>query len=147
MSIFKDCDFRGVYGEDLGEQEMAAIGAAVARLLEGRSIVVGGDFRIHTPSLKQAFIRALLENGAEVWDIGQISTPQLYFSKRHLQTYASAQITASHNPPKYNGLKLMLGDLPVRPEDIETIGRMAEAILRTSSGKIHTQSGDTLPAV
>ncbi len=100
MSIFKDCDIRGVYGEDLREEEAAAIGTAVARILQGRDIVVGGDFRTHTPSLKEAFIRALLEGGAEVWDLGQVSTPQVYFSKRHLHTYASAQITASHNPAK-----------------------------------------------
>ncbi len=129
MSIFKDCDIRGVYGEDLREEEAAAIGTAVAQILQGRDIVVGGDFRTHTPSLKQAFIRALLEGGAEVWDIGQVSTPQVYFSKRYLHTHASAQITASHNPAKYNGLKLMFGDLPIRPEDIAGIGKTAEEIL------------------
>ena len=129
MGIFKDCDIRGVYGEDLTEREAAAIGTAVAENLDGRSIVVSGDFRTHTPALKKAFTEALLAGGAEVWDIGRASTPQLYFSKRHLHTYASAQITASHNPPKYNGLKLMFGDLPIRPEDIAQIGTRVEQIL------------------
>ncbi|MBO5520165.1 MAG: phosphomannomutase/phosphoglucomutase [Eubacterium sp.] len=129
MGIFKDCDIRGVYGEDLTEREAAAIGTAVAEILHGRSIVVSGDFRTHTPALKKAFTDALLTGGAEVLDIGQASTPQLYFSKRYLHTYASAQITASHNPPKYNGLKLMFGDLPVRPEDIAQIGTRVEQIL------------------
>ena len=129
MSIFKDCDIRGVYGEDITEREASAIGTAVAELLQGRSIVVSGDFRTHTPSLKKAFTEALLAGGAEVWDIGQASTPQLYFSKRYLHTYASAQITASHNPPKYNGLKLMFGDLPILPEDIEQIGERTEQII------------------
>ena len=129
MSIFKDCDIRGVYGEDFTEREADAIGAAVAELLQGRSIVVSGDFRTHTPPLKEAFTKALLAGGAEVWDIGQASTPQLYFSKRYLHTYASAQITASHNPPKYNGMKLMFGDMPIRPEDIEQIGERALQIM------------------
>ena len=129
MGIFKDCDIRGVYGEDLTEREAAAIGTAVAEILHGRSIVVSGDFRTHTPALKKAFTDALLTGGAEVLDIGQASTPQLYFSKRYLHTYASAQITASHNPPKYNGLKLMFGDMPVRPEDIAQIGTRVEQIL------------------
>ena len=129
MSIFKDCDIRGVYGEDITEREAGAIGTAVAELLQGRSIVVSGDFRTHTPSLKKTFTKALLAGGAEVWDIGQASTPQLYFSKRYLHTYASAQITASHNPPKYNGLKLMFGDLPILPEDIEQIGERTEQII------------------
>ena len=109
MSIYKDCDIRGIYGEDLREEEVGRIGRAVAGLLQGRTIVVGGDFRTHTPSLKAAFVEALLEGGAKVWDVGQVSTPQLYFSKRFLDAYGSAQITASHNPPKYNELKLMLG--------------------------------------
>lgn len=130
MSIFKDCDIRGIYGDDITEREMAAIGTAVAEKLQGRSIVVSGDFRTHTPPLKKAFTEALIAGGAEVWDIGQASTPQLYFSKRHLHTYASAQITASHNPPKYNGLKLMFGDLPIRPEDIEQIGSRVSEIFR-----------------
>ena len=141
MGIFKDCDIRGVYGEDLTEREAAAIGTAVAEILHGRSIVVSGDFRTHTPALKKAFTDALLTGGAEVLDIGQASTPQLYFSKRYLHTYASAQITASHNPPKYNGLKLMFGNLPIRPEDIDQIGKRVEQIL---SGKQVSYDGRTL---
>ena len=109
MGIYKDCDIRGVYGEDLTEEVIATIGGAVAQLLEGRSIVVGGDYRTHTPQLKKAFVDALLAAGADVYDVGQVSTPQLYFSKRFLGTYASAQVTASHNPAKYNGVKLMFG--------------------------------------
>ena len=140
MSIFKDCDIRGVYGEDITEREMGAIGTAVAELLQGKSIVVSGDFRVHTPALKKAFTEALLAGGAEVWDIGQASTPQLYFSKRHLHTYASAQITASHNPPKYNGLKLMFGEMPIRPEDIEQIGKQVEQIL---GGQFVSKAGKT----
>ena len=135
MSIYKDCDIRGIYGEDLREEEMGRIGRAVAGLLQGRTIVVGGDFRTHTPSLKAAFVEALLEGGAKVWDVGQVSTPQLYFSKRFLDAYGSAQITASHNPPKYNGLKLMLGELPVLPEDIREIQDRAE------SGKFESGEG------
>lgn len=126
MSIYKDCDIRGVYGEDLTEEIMEGMGRAIAKILDGRSIVVGGDFRTHTPQLKKALIDGLLESGAEVYDVGQVSTPQLYFSKRELETYASAQVTASHNPPKYNGLKLMFGDLPVLPADIYEVERVAE---------------------
>ena len=142
MSIFKDCDIRGVYGEDFTEREAAAIGTAVAEVLQGRSIVVSGDFRTHTPALKKAFTEALLAGGAEIWDIGQASTPQLYFSKRYLHTYASAQITASHNPPQYNGLKLMIGDLPVCPEDIRQIGERAEQILRGGAGRKTGENGE-----
>lgn len=138
MSIYKDCDIRGVYGQDLTEREMEQIGQALAVKLQGRSIVVGGDFRTHTPQLKAALIRALLAGGAQVWDVGQVSTPQLYFSKTHLGTYASAQVTASHNPPKYNGLKLMLGDLPVQTADIQALEALVRAgAAQTGTGVLH----------
>jgi phosphomannomutase/phosphoglucomutase len=144
MGIFKDCDIRGVYGADLTEAEMGRIGGALAQLLQGRSIAVGGDFRTHTPQLKRALIEALLRGGAEVWDVGQLSTPQLYFSKRALGTWACAQVTASHNPPQYNGLKLMLGELPVLPEDVREVGRLAEAgAFPRGEGVLH--EADTAP--
>jgi hypothetical protein len=144
MGIFKDCDIRGVYGADLTEAEMGRIGGALAQLLQGRSIAVGGDFRTHTPQLKRALIEALLRGGVEVWDVGQLSTPQLYFSKRALGTWACAQVTASHNPPQYNGLKLMLGELPVLPEDVREVGRLAEAgAFPRGEGVLH--EADTAP--
>lgn len=127
MSIYMDCDIRGTYGDDLDEEVIARIGGAVAIMLEGRPIVVGGDFRTHTPQLKGAFVEALLAAGAHVIDVGQVSTPQLYFSKRHLDVYASAQVTASHNPPQYNGVKLMFGDAPALADTINRVRDLAEA--------------------
>ena len=121
MSIYKDCDIRGVYGRDLTEAEMRDIGRAVGTQLAGRTIVVGGDFRTHTPALKAALLEGLLECGAQVTDVGQLSTPQLYFSKRYLDSYASAQVTASHNPAQYNGLKLMFGKEPTGPEQMRAL--------------------------
>lgn len=139
MSIYKDCDIRGVYGVDLTEQDMSAIGAALAVDLAGRSIVVGGDYRLHTPQLKAALIDALVRGGAAVCDVGQVSTPQLYFSKTHLGTYASAQVTASHNPAKYNGLKLMLGQWPITPEDIRHLAALAASGASVSGSGSVTQ--------
>lgn len=139
MSIYKDCDIRGVYGVDLTEQDMSAIGAALAVELAGRSIVVGGDYRLHTPPLKAALIDALVRGGAAVYDVGQVSTPQLYFSKTHLGTYASAQVTASHNPAKYNGLKLMLGQWPITPEDIRHLAALAASGASVSGSGSVTQ--------
>ncbi len=127
MSIYKDCDIRGTYGDDLTEDVIARIGGAVATMLDGKPIVVGGDFRTHTPQLKRAFVDALIAAGADVTDVGNVSTPQLYFSKRHLGIYASAQVTASHNPPQYNGVKLMFGDAPALADTIEHVRELAEA--------------------
>lgn len=143
MSIYKDCDIRGIYGVDLTESEMAKIGSAIAARIDGKSIVVGGDFRVHTPQLKRALIQALLDGGADVIDVGQVSTPQLYFSKRHLGAYASAQVTASHNPAKYNGLKLMFGDYPVQREDIQDIARRAAEVRPGKAGGKYRQEDTT----
>ena len=139
MGIYKDCDIRGVYGEDLTEEVIATIGGAVAQMLEGRSIVVGGDYRTHTPQLKKAFVDALLAAGADVYDVGQVSTPQLYFSKRFLGTYASAQVTASHNPAKYNGVKLMFGEQPALADTIDRVRELAEkGEFPAGEGTLHT---------
>lgn len=143
MSIYKDCDIRGVYGIDLTERDMDSIGSALAAELQGRSIVVGGDYRLHTPPLKAALIDALVRGGAEVYDVGQVSTPQLYFSKRHLGTYASAQVTASHNPPQYNGLKPMLGEWPITPEQIR---KLSQPVTGTSSTVGSVTTVDTTSA-
>ena len=139
MGIYKDCDIRGVYGEDLTEEVIASIGGAVATMLEGKSIVVGGDYRTHTPRLKKAFVDALLAAGADVYDVGQVSTPHLYFSKRFLGTYASAQVTASHNPAKYNGVKLMFGEQPALADTIGRVRELAEAgDFPRAEGTLHT---------
>ncbi|MEG1524982.1 MAG: phosphomannomutase/phosphoglucomutase [Clostridia bacterium] len=127
MSIYKDCDIRGVYGSELTTDDMLRIGRAIAGMLDGREILVGGDFRTHTPVLKAALLDGLLQGGASVIDLGQLPTPAIYFAKRTLHTYACAQVTASHNPASYNGLKLMLGDRPVTPDVIRSIQVSAES--------------------
>lgn len=127
MSIYKDCDIRGVYGSELTQDVLRDIGRAIGTQLSGRTIVVGGDCRTHTPVLKNALLEGLLECGAHVTDVGQVSTPQLYFSKRHLGTYASAQVTASHNPAKYNGLKIMFGQEPTGPEQMRALEQRVRA--------------------
>jgi len=123
MSIFKDCDIRGVYGSELNEETALLLGRAVGTKLEGRSVVVGGDLRPSTPSLKAALIEGLLASGAEVTDLGILPTPAFYFGKKRLGAYGGVMVTASHNPPRYNGFKLIFGDLPVIPEDLQAIAR------------------------
>jgi len=127
MSIFKDCDIRGIYGTELNENDAYNIGRAIGTMLGGRSTVVGGDVRVSTPMLKSECIRGLFECGAKVIDIGTITTPAMYFAKKHLNTYGGVMITASHNPSKYNGIKLMLGEVPVTSETIKEIERIISA--------------------
>jgi len=125
MSIFKSCDIRGVYSEELDQNIFAKIGNAVAvQLYKNYSlprIVVGGDVRISTPILKERIINSLIESGCDVIDIGIVPTPLFYFAKEFLKADAGLQVTASHNPKQYNGLKLILGKLPITEEELEQI--------------------------
>lgn len=124
MSIFKDCDIRGVFPTEIDEEKAYLIGRAFASSLPGGSkIVVGGDVRKSTPILKEALIKGLLESGGEVVDLGVIPTPLLYFAIDKLQGEGGIMVTASHNPPEYNGFKITWGNVPPTPEDITNLAK------------------------
>ena len=126
MSIYKACDIRGVVGDDLTPDLFRRMGRGIALMMGGqRDIVVGGDLRPSTPELKAALVEGLCDKGRAVSDVGTVPTPLVYFAKDHLPAYACAIITASHNPPQFNGLKFMVGNLPVLPEDV---GRLRDLV-------------------
>lgn len=133
MSIFKDCDIRGIYPTEIEADAAYKIGRALATLHPGARMCVGGDVRLSTPELKAAFIKGLVESGAAVEDIGVIPTPALYYALRHRPCDGGATVTASHNPPQYNGIKFMFGDAPITRKDIDAVqtlcasGAFAEA--------------------
>ena len=107
-SIFKAYDIRGVYPDTLDEDVARNIGRAfVSQLgLSGSRVVVARDMRLSGEALEKAFIEGVTESGADVLDLGLISTDALYFAVGHLGESGGAMITASHNPKEYNGLKL-----------------------------------------
>ncbi len=125
MSIYKDCDIRGIYQREFTARDAHSIGRALAVLCEGRRILVGGDVRLSTPELKGALIDGLYASGADIIDLGTIPTPVLYYSMKKLNAYAGATVTASHNPPEYNGVKFMLGDLPAARDLIDRVRDIA----------------------
>ena len=85
-------------------------------------MVVGGDLRPHTPGLKSAFIEGALASGCDVTDIGDATSPLMYFATIHLQTSGGVNITASHNPVEYNGIKMVEKDaLPISEADIHAV--------------------------
>lgn len=135
MGIFKACDIRGVYGRDLTDDIVYRIGRALGTLLGNKFVVVGGDVRVSTPVLKSALTCGLVESGASVLDVGIIPTPVFYFARDHLTADAGAMITASHNPPEFNGLKLVIGPLPITEEELDIIKRLSE------SGKFTRKKG------
>jgi phosphomannomutase len=117
-AIFKAYDIRGVYPDQLDEEAAWKIGYASARFLRSllrgyqrgqanaQSLCVGRDMRTHSERLAQALIEGMNATGTNVIDIGMIDTPQMYFAINHLGTCGGVQVTASHNPAKYNGFKI-----------------------------------------
>jgi len=105
--IFKAYDIRGVYPNDIDEATAKAIGSAFAVYLGSREIAVGYDMRLSSPSLKAAFVEGVTEQGVDVTDYGMLSTDMMYFAVASGNHSGGAQITASHNPKQYNGMKLV----------------------------------------
>lgn len=110
MPIFKAYDIRGIYPTELNEDMFYKIAQAFAVFIKGKRIVVGGDNRLSTPSLKKSFTQGLLDSGIDVTDIGTVATSMVYFSCYKLGFDGGAMITASHNPKEFNGIKLCGSD-------------------------------------
>ncbi|WP_378956596.1 phosphomannomutase/phosphoglucomutase [Pelosinus sp. sgz500959] len=126
MKIFHACDIRGIAGTELTNEIAYKIGQALGVKLTGQKVVVGGDVRLSTPVLKEIIIKALLESGCDVVDIGTVATPVFYYALKATQGTGGVMVTASHNPAPYNGFKLVLGVNPVTEEDILEIKQLVE---------------------
>lgn len=103
--IFKAYDIRGVVPDQLDAELARRIGAAAARVLDGDAMVVGRDMRPSSPDLVAAFAEGVTSQGADVVHVGLASTDMLYFASGDFDV-PGAMFTASHNPPRYNGIKL-----------------------------------------
>lgn len=106
MSIYKAYDIRGLYPEEFDETKARAIAAAFVDYLGAKNILVGRDMRTHSPGLAAAVIAGATGAGADVVDVGLVTTPMSYFGVGRLGLDGGLMITASHNPARYNGLKL-----------------------------------------
>jgi phosphomannomutase len=106
-NIFKAYDVRGLYPDELDEETARAIGAAFVAYLKARRIAVGRDMRLSSPALAAAFIAGATSQGADVVDYGMIATDMLYFAVARDALDGGVQITASHNPKQYNGMKMV----------------------------------------
>ncbi len=126
MKIFHACDIRGIAGVELTNEMAYKIGQALGVKLQGQKVVVGGDVRLSTPVLKEIMIKALVESGCDVIDIGTVATPVFYYALKVTKGTGGVMVTASHNPAPYNGFKLVLGENPVSEEDILAIKQLVE---------------------
>jgi phosphomannomutase len=107
QEIFKAYDVRGVYPDQVNEEGAAAIGSAFVAYLKAKRIAVGRDMRLSSPALAAAFIDGATAQGADVVDYGMIPTDTLYFAVARDRHDGGVQITASHNPKQYNGMKMV----------------------------------------
>ncbi len=116
-AIFKAYDIRGLYPQELDEEVAARIGYALAQQLGATTLGVGADPRPSSPGIREAFAAGAAAAGAGAVDFGMIPTEMLYFGVASRGLSGGAMITASHNPPQYNGLKLVgEGALPLSGE-------------------------------
>lgn len=107
LTCFKAYDIRGKLGEELNEDIAYRIGRAYGEFLKPKTIVLGGDVRLTSESLKLALADGLMDVGTDVLDIGLSGTEEIYFATFHLGVDGGIEVTASHNPMDYNGMKLV----------------------------------------
>jgi len=141
-SIFKAYDIRGIVGKTLTVEGTEAIGRAIGAeaLARGRkTVVIGRDGRLSGPELAAALARGLQASGVDVVDVGQVATPMLYFAAHELDTLSGVMVTGSHNPPQYNGLKMMLAGDTLAGDAIQALRqRLLDNNLSNGSGSYRT---------
>ena len=146
--IFREYDIRGIAGKDMAEDDVLIIGKAVGTYLKQRGhtkLNVGRDCRITSDRYAEKIIEGLLSTGCDVVDIGTCSTPVFYFSIQHLKRQGGVMVTASHNPPEYNGFKLCIDLDSIHGEEIQALRRIAEENT-FEEGKGALKKQDVLPA-
>ena len=129
LRCFKAYDIRGQLGTELNEDIAYRIGRAYAEFLKPQTIVLGGDIRLTSEALKAALSDGIRDAGANVIDIGMVGTEEVYFATSHLKVDGGIEVTASHNPIDYNGMKpIREGSRPISSDTgLLDIKRLAEA--------------------
>jgi len=139
-SIFKSYDIRGIYPLDLNEETAYLIGRGFVEYTGAKRVVVGRDMRISSPTLFEALTKGIINQGADVYDMGEVPTEFLYFAVGNYGYETGIMITASHNPKEYNGFKMIKkvssGFAMIRGEDIVDIIERAEFSEVQDKGKM-----------
>ena len=148
LTCFKAYDIRGKLGTELNEDIAYKVGRAYGQIYQPKTIVVGCDIRLSSEGLKQATIRGLNDAGVNVLDLGMTGTEEIYFGAFHLDVQGGIEITASHNPMDYNGMKLVREN--ARPigadsglKEIQALAESGDFVEVTEKGQI--QSYNILP--
>ena len=125
-SVLREYDIRGIINDTLTANDAHAIGTIFGSVInknDGHSVVVGRDGRHSSLEIEKNLIEGLISQGLKVFKIGLCPTPQLYFGVHHLRADGGIMITGSHNPPDYNGFKMMLGHGPFFGQDIKDMAK------------------------
>jgi phosphomannomutase/phosphoglucomutase len=127
--IYREYDIRGIVGEDIKGDEFIILGRGFGTYFGGlgrKRIAVGRDCRLSSPRIRDELTEGLISTGCNVVDVGICPTPILYFAIRHLRADGGIMITASHNPPHYNGFKVCSGFDTIYGEEIQGLRRLIE---------------------
>jgi phosphomannomutase / phosphoglucomutase len=139
-SIFREYDIRGIAETELPDSGAELLGQAIGTYLQrhaGNRVTLGRDTRLSSPRLQDALLRGLIASGCEVVDMGIVPTPVLYYSVIHLEAHGGIMITGSHNPPEFNGFKVVAGASTIHGEAIQEIRKLIEAHdLSSGSGSV-----------
>jgi phosphomannomutase / phosphoglucomutase len=127
--IYREYDIRGVIGEDIAEDEFITMGRGFGTYFRGlgkRRIILARDCRLTSPMISEEVTEGLMSTGCDVLDSGICPTPTFYFGVRHLEADGGLMITASHNPPQYNGFKICRGYDTIYGEEIQRVRKIIE---------------------
>src|SRR5215210_672606 len=127
-TVLREYDIRGIIGGTLKPEDAFAIGRCFGSVIVrngGAKVAVGFDGRLSSPDLEPQLVAGLRACGLEVLRVGLVATPMLYYAAYALEADGAAMVTGSHNPPDYNGFKMMLGKKPFFGGQIQEVGRMA----------------------
>ena len=143
-TMLREYDIRGIVGQTLHEADAFAIGRCFGTVVArtgSTTVAVGYDGRLSSPALETALVAGLRASGMDVTRVGLGPTPMLYFAATTLKTGGAIMLTGSHNPPNYNGFKMMLAGKPFFGKQIADIGRMAAAgdVVPEATGSEHTR--------
>lgn len=141
LTCFKAYDIRGKLGTELNEDIAYKVGRAYGQIYQPKTIVVGCDIRLSSEDLKQATIRGLNDAGVDVLDLGMTGTEEVYFGAFHLDVQGGIEITASHNPMDYNGMKLVREN--ARPISADTGLKDIQALAENNEFAEVTSKGTT----
>lgn len=139
LTCFKAYDIRGELGKELNEEIAYRIGYTYAKHLRAKTVAIGCDVRHSSQSLKLALARGLIAAGADVIDIGMVGTEEIYFSSFYLDVDGGIEVTASHNPMNFNGMKLVAkGAIPISGDSgLHDIKKLAENLSTISDEELN----------